>query len=138
MQSAWRYFDAAALAGNLAEQVHQLETDTDRKDAGLPPMPPPGNPELAVILAGIPDAPAETGGDLYGVVMSAVVNAWMAGHIHGEDGCPGCEGARGEAGHDWTARMTAVTRTVPDVNKWFDRLVWTRALNDAGFTIERR
>ncbi|MFE4250638.1 hypothetical protein ACFRU3_14215 [Streptomyces sp. NPDC056910] len=44
-------------------------------------------PELALILASVPDALARSAGDLYAVVINAAVNAWMAGHIHGEDSC---------------------------------------------------
>ncbi|WP_234340519.1 hypothetical protein VM636_30190 [Streptomyces sp. SCSIO 75703] len=50
-------------------------------------MPPIDNPELALVLAGVPDSLAQTGGDLYAVIINVAVNAWMAGHIHGEDGC---------------------------------------------------
>jgi hypothetical protein len=98
--SAWHHSDAAVLADGLAEQARRLEAGAGSGSEGAPPMPLPGNPELALILAGVPDATVETGGDLYGVILNAVVNAWMAGHFHGEDGCEGCEGARGEAGHD--------------------------------------
>jgi hypothetical protein len=54
------------------------------------------------------------------------VNAWMAGHIHGEDGCTGCDGSRGAVGHDWDARMRTITQ------------VWTRAVNDARYAVTRR
>ncbi|MEU5525171.1 hypothetical protein ABZ759_32235 [Streptomyces sp. NPDC047860] len=62
-----------------------------------------------------------TGGDLYGVIVNVAVNAWMAGHIHGEDGCTGCDGSRGPAGHDWEARMRTIIEMQPDIAKWFDR-----------------
>ncbi|WP_331733563.1 hypothetical protein OG948_59865 (plasmid) [Embleya sp. NBC_00888] len=136
-RSAWRYFDAAALADTIAKQVHERE-DRGSKDVGCAPMPPVGNPELALILAGVPDALAESGGDLYAVMVNVAVNAWMAGHIHGEDGCDGCEGARGPAGHDWQARMDAVSTLMPDIDKWFDRDVWTAALHDSGYGVTRR
>lgn len=37
------------------------------------------------------------------------LNACMADHIHGEDGCTGCDDSRGPAGHDWEARMRTIT-----------------------------
>jgi hypothetical protein len=83
-------------------------------------------------------AVAQTGGDLYGVIVNVAVNAWMAGHIHGEDGCTGCNGSRSNAGHDWEARMRTITEMQPDITKWFDRDVWTRAANDTGFAVTRR
>ena len=46
-------------------------------------MPPLGNPELALVLAGVPDSLVQTGGDLYAVIVDVAVNAWMAGHIAG-------------------------------------------------------
>lgn len=66
------------------------------------------------------------------------VNAWMAYHIHGEDGCTGCDASCGDAGHDWQARMRAITEMQPDITKWFDRDVWTAAVNDTGYTVTRR
>ncbi|MEU9298702.1 hypothetical protein [Streptomyces sp. NPDC048266] len=104
---------------------------------GQAPMPPVGNPELALVLAGVPDSLAQTGGDLYAAIINVAVNAWRAGHIHGEDSCTGC-GERGPAGHDWEARMRIITEAQPDIAKWFDRDVWTAAVNDAGFTVTRR
>ncbi|MFD4860713.1 hypothetical protein [Streptomyces atratus] len=76
--------------------------------------------------------------DLYAVIINVAVNAWMAGHIHGEDGCTGCDGSRGPAGHDWEARMRTITEMQPNITKWFDRDVWTAAVNDSGFTVTRR
>ncbi|WP_416971577.1 hypothetical protein [Streptomyces sp. 4F14] len=135
VRSAWRYFDAATLAEGLAASLRKFEEGGDKEDAGEAPMPPVDNPELAVILASVPDTLAQTGGDLFSVIINVAVNAWQAGHIHGEDGCPGCEGARGPSGHDWDARMQAVTRLQPDITKWFDRDVWTDALTKSGFTV---
>ncbi|MER6386890.1 hypothetical protein ABT236_00245 [Streptomyces sp. NPDC001523] len=115
-------------------------TDEDRTPAweiGQPPTPPVDNPELAIILAGVPNALEENGGDLYLVVLGVAVNAWMAGHIHGEDGCTGCRDKRGQAGTDWQARMDGITALKPDIAKWFDREVWTAALNDTGYTVTR-
>ncbi|WTX01094.1 hypothetical protein OG216_47640 (plasmid) [Streptomycetaceae bacterium NBC_01309] len=136
VRSAWRYFDAAAMARSLAEP--RLDQGDDGDGVGEAPMPPMGNPELALVLAGVPDTLAETGGDLYSVIVNVAVNAWMAGHIHGEDGCDGCAGGRGPGGHDWQARMDAITAMQPDITRWFDRDVWTAALNDAGYTVTRR
>ncbi|GAA2840083.1 hypothetical protein GCM10010441_75510 [Kitasatospora paracochleata] len=137
-RSAWRYLDPAALADSLARQHQELQDTSDERGVGQAPMPPVGNPELAMILAGVPDALTETGGDLYAVIVNLAVNAWMAGHIHGEDGCPGCEGNRGPAGHDWDARMKAITTIAPDIDRWFDPQVWTQALEDSGFSVTRR
>ncbi|WP_394425616.1 hypothetical protein [Streptomyces sp. SGAir0957] len=138
VRSAWRYFDAAAMAEGLARSRSSFEESSSEMDVGQAPMPPIDNPELALVLAGVPDSLAQTGGDLYAVIINVAVNAWMAGHIHGEDGCTGCEGSRGPAGHDWQARMRTVTELQPDITKWFDRDVWTRAVNDAGYAVTRR
>jgi hypothetical protein len=137
VRSAWRYFDAPALADNIAQSVRELEDSSPDDGAGQAPLPPRDNPELALILAGVPDALAQTGGDLYAVILNVAVNAWMAGHLHGEDGCEGCDGNRGPTGHDWQARMRTLTEMQPDITKWFDRDAWTRALNSTGFTVTR-
>ncbi|MER6847078.1 hypothetical protein AB0A81_28210 [Streptomyces flaveolus] len=138
VRSAWRYFDAAALADRLAGSAQAFAEGSSATDAGQAPMPPIDNPELALVLAGVPDSLAQTGGDLFSVIVNVAVNAWMAGHIHGEDGCTGCDGSRGPGGHDWQARMRTITEMQPDISKWFDRDVWTRAVNDAGYTVTRR
>jgi hypothetical protein len=135
---AWRYFDASALADRLADSAHAFEESSAAEGAGHAPMPPVGNPEPALTLAGGPDALAQTGGDSYAVIVNVAVNAWMAGHIHGEDGRTGCDGSRGPAGHAWEARMRTITEMQPDIAKWFDREVWTRAVNDTGYTVTRR
>ncbi|WP_327248757.1 hypothetical protein [Streptomyces sp. NBC_01320] len=103
-------------------------------------MPPIDNPELALVLAGVPDSLAQTGGDLYAAIINVAVNAWiwMAGHIHGEDGYTGCDGSRGDVEHDWQARMRTITDMQPNITKWFDRDVWTAAVNDSGYTVTRR
>lgn len=136
-RSAWRYFDSEALADTIAAQCKAHE-DQDTGHLGQAPLPPLKNPELALILAGVPDSLTETGGDLYAVVMSVAVNAWMAGHIHGEDGCQGCEASRGPGGYDWQARMDHIRQLVPDAEKWLDRDVWTAAHHDAGYSVTRR
>ncbi|MGA5704491.1 hypothetical protein [Peterkaempfera bronchialis] len=138
VRSAWTYFNAAALADAIAKQYREAGEGGGDDPVGQAPMPPVDNPELALILAGVPDMLVESGGDLYNVILNVAVNAWMAGHIHGEDGCEGCEGARGDAGHDWSARMATITSLRPDITRWFDRSVWTDALHDSGFSVERR
>ncbi|MEU4032226.1 hypothetical protein [Streptomyces anulatus] len=138
MRSAWRYFDASATADRLAKSQASYEESSSEKDVGQAPMPPIDNPELALVLAGVPDSLAQTGGDLYAVIINVAVNAWMAGHIHGEDGCAGCEGSRGDVGHDWEARMRMISEMQPNITKWFDRDVWTAAVNDTGYTVTRR
>ncbi|OEJ23070.1 hypothetical protein AR457_38455 [Streptomyces agglomeratus] len=138
VRSAWRYFDAAALAERLAQSERDVQDSGDPEQIGQAPLPPLDNPELALILAGVPDALARSGGDLYAVILNVAVNAWMAGHIHGEDGCDGCEGSRDAGGHDWQARMRLISDLQPNITKWFDRDVWTAALNDSGFTVTHR
>ncbi|WP_435060531.1 hypothetical protein [Streptomyces sp. bgisy060] len=137
-RSAWRYFDAAGLAAAIAQQQREFEESSDSAGVGVAPMPPVDNPELALLLAGVPDSLVQTGGDLYAVIINVAVNAWMAGHIHGEDGCEGCEGSRGPSGHDWNDRMKQITMMSPDITKWFDRDRWNAALHDSGFSVERR
>jgi hypothetical protein len=113
-RSAWRYFDAAGLAETIAQQHRDFEGGSEARGVGQAPMPPIDNPELALILGSVPDALAETGGDLYAVVLNTIVNAWLAGHIHGEDGCPGCDGSRGPAGHDWDDWVRCQTPRLDD------------------------
>lgn len=137
-RSAWRYFDATGLAEAIAQQQREFEESSDSAGVGVAPMPPVDNPELAMLLAGVPDSLVQTGGDLYAVIINVAVNAWMAGHIHGEDGCEGCEGSRGPSGHDWNDRMKQITMMSPDITKWFDRDRWNAALHDSGFSVERR
>ncbi|MFC9191709.1 hypothetical protein [Streptomyces cyaneofuscatus] len=138
VRSTWRYFDASVTADRLAQSLASYEESSSQKGVGQAPMPPIDNPELALVLAGVPDSLAQTGGDLYAVIINVAVNAWMAGHIHGEDGCTGCDGSRGDVGYDWEARMCTITELQPDITKWFDRDVWTRAVNDAGYAVTRR
>ncbi|MGW3955426.1 hypothetical protein ACWEKM_31870 [Streptomyces sp. NPDC004752] len=106
---------------------------------GQAPMPPVDNPELALVLAGVPDSLAQTGGDLYAVIVNVAVNAWTAGHIHGEDGCTGCDGSRGPAGHDWQARMRTITELWHQqvvrprrMDSWPCISVWVSFRGDAG------
>ncbi|MET8188779.1 hypothetical protein ABZV15_23825 [Streptomyces sp. NPDC005246] len=90
-RSAWRYFSPAGLAKTIAAQREHHKSS--QEGIGQAPLPPLGNPELAVILAGVPDSLAENGGDLYAVLLNVAANAWMAGHIHGEDGAPAARAA---------------------------------------------
>ncbi|MEV7581703.1 hypothetical protein [Streptomyces erythrochromogenes] len=69
-------------------------------------------------------------------VHNVAVNAWMASHIHGEDGCTGCQDKR-PTGTDLQARMDTITAMTPDITKWFNREVWTAALNDTGCGVTR-
>ncbi|MBC2866888.1 hypothetical protein [Streptomyces mexicanus] len=40
--------------------------------------------------------------------------------------------------HRRQARMRTVTEVQPDIIKWFDSEVRTRAVNDVGYTVTRR
>ncbi|MEV0530885.1 hypothetical protein [Kitasatospora sp. NPDC050463] len=134
-REALTHIDPASLAEAVASVARQREHDG--LVAGEGPFPPVDNPELAMILAGVPDALVESGGDLYSVILNVAVNAWMAGHVHGEDGCSGCD-FRGDTGHDWQARMATLSAAAPDITKWFNRDVWTKALENSGYTLARR
>ncbi|ALO98542.1 hypothetical protein SHL15_7537 [Streptomyces hygroscopicus subsp. limoneus] len=59
-------------------------------------------------------------------------------YIHGEDGCPGCDGNRGPAGVDWEARLRTITAMEPDIAKWVAREGWTRAVIDTGSPVTHR
>ncbi|WP_258056079.1 hypothetical protein [Streptomyces sp. Ru62] len=50
-RSAWRYFDAAALADNLATSARTFEQSNADSGVGSAPMPSFDNPELALVLA---------------------------------------------------------------------------------------
>ncbi|MEV5645740.1 hypothetical protein AB0L67_37360 [Streptomyces flaveolus] len=50
----------------------------------------------------------------------------------------GWDGNYGQGVHDWQARMCTITEMQSDISKWFDREVWTRAVNDAGYTVTCR
>lgn len=130
--SALRYFDAGQFARTLAEQAGS----GPRTEVGAPPMPPPDNPEMAVLIGGFLEALAG-GGSLHTAVVNLAANAWMAGHVHGEDGCPGCQ-ARGAGGHDYSARMGAIRQNLPDYAKWFDPAVFDARLAETGWHLTRR
>ncbi|MET9914935.1 hypothetical protein ABZZ74_51215 [Streptomyces sp. NPDC006476] len=55
VRSAWRYFDAAALADRLADSANAFKESSSEKGVGQAPMPPIDDPELALVLAGVPD-----------------------------------------------------------------------------------
>jgi len=136
--SSWRYFDAEALAEAIAEQARKAKQQHgDDADMGQPPYPEVGNPELAILIAGFPGALASCGGDLHRAVLNLAVNAWQAGHIHGEDGCPGCE-SRGPSGHDYEQRMDTVRQQVPDFSKWFDSTAFNARLAETGYEVKSR
>ncbi|MER5888070.1 hypothetical protein ABT160_29985 [Streptomyces sp. NPDC001941] len=136
--AAWRYFDAPDFAALLARQGEEREDIGVTAGPGQAPMPPVDNPEFAMIIASVPNQLAQSGGDLLGVITFVAASAWMAGHLHGEDGCAGCEGNRGSHGHDWDARMKHIEAVSPDVTQWLDRARWTAALHDSGYSVERR
>jgi hypothetical protein len=64
VRSAWRYFGAAVIADRLAQSLRSYEGSSSGKDVGEAPTPPLDNPELTLVLAGVPDFLAQTGGDL--------------------------------------------------------------------------
>lgn len=64
VRSAWRCFDAAAMAEGLPRSRSSYEESSSEKDVRQAPMPPIDNPELALVIAGVPDSLAQTGGDL--------------------------------------------------------------------------
>lgn len=134
--AALKYFDPAALANSLAE-VAAGAAASGELQLGEAPYPPFGNPELALIMAGIPDLLVQTGGDLFAVFQHVAVTAWMAGHIHGEDGCPGCDRKGTPGGHDWNARMAGIAGQDPRIARWLTPEVWNRALESTGFSLEQ-
>ncbi|WP_231978170.1 hypothetical protein [Streptomyces sp. TLI_053] len=126
------------MADTIAQQKQEFQGGSEERWVGQAPMPPIDNRELGTDPVERAGCAGETGGDLYAVIMNVAVNSWLAGHIHGEEGCSGCDGSRGPFGHDWPARMNALAEHAPDITKWFDRDVWTAALNDSGFSVVRR
>lgn len=63
-------------------ELNAFEESSSGKGVGQAPMPPIDNPELALVLAGVPDSLAQSGGDLCAVIVNVAVNAWMAGRPH--------------------------------------------------------
>jgi hypothetical protein len=76
-RSAWRYFDAAAIADSIVHSHQEFEQGSADRGIG-PAMPPIDYPELAVILASVPDDLESSGGDLYSVLLNVAVNAWTS------------------------------------------------------------
>jgi len=136
--SAWRYFEAESFAQAIAAREREERAQLgDGPFVGQAPYPEVGNPEMAVLIAGFPDALAECGGDLHHAIINVIVNAWMAGHIEGEDACAGCD-TRGPGGHDYAQRMASLRQMVPDFAKWFDAAAFNARLAEAGYEIRKR
>ncbi len=136
--SAFQYFDAGDFAQRIAETAREAEDQYGPGPGiGQPPLPPKDNPEMALLIAGFFDALEESGGNLHTVVFNLIVNAWPAGHIHGEDGCTGCD-FRGPGGHDYDQRMARARRDLPDYAKWFDPDFFSARLADSGYELRRR
>jgi hypothetical protein len=136
--SAFRYFDAADFAQSIATMAREAEDSYgEGPGIGQPPLPPKHNPEMALLLARFFDSLEECDGNLFAVVVGLIVNAWQAGHIHGEDGCAGCD-FRGPGGHDYTQRMARLRRDLPDYTKWFDPGVFNARLAEAGYELKQR
>ncbi|MEU2718106.1 hypothetical protein [Streptomyces sp. NPDC007205] len=82
VRSALRYFDACAVADSFAQSVREVEGSGTDEEAGQAFLPPQGNPELALIPAGVPDALAQTGGDLYAVIINVAALSHGLGLRH--------------------------------------------------------
>jgi hypothetical protein len=136
--SALRYFDAKDFAQQIAEMARESEAlYGEGPGIGQPPLPPKHNPEMALLIAGFFDSLEECDGNLFPVVLGLIVNAWQAGHIHGEDGCAGCD-HRGPGSHDYAQRMARVRQDLPDYVKWFDPSVFNARLAEAGYELKRQ
>jgi hypothetical protein len=62
VRSAWRFFDPASPAETIAERHPDFQASSDARGVGQPPLPPVDNPELALLLASVPDVLAQSGG----------------------------------------------------------------------------
>ncbi|MFI6469895.1 hypothetical protein ACIBL5_06470 [Streptomyces sp. NPDC050516] len=92
------------------------------------PRPPTDCPELAFIMAcAADDLRAEH--DVFDVILNTAVNAWLAGHIEGEDHCTGCN-ERGPQSHDWEARQKALSVQRPMDLAFFRSSMWHAATVD--------
>ncbi|MCX4827019.1 hypothetical protein OG883_46130 [Streptomyces sp. NBC_01142] len=137
VRTAWNYFDPKDFAQAIAETVASAKSGGGLQQ-GQPPFPPYGNPELALIMHDALDHLAESG-DLFTVLLQVALNSWMAGHIHGEDGCDGCgRGTATPGGHDWEARMRSITAASPDIERWLTPAVWDDALKQTGYSLQPR
>lgn len=92
------------------------------------PRPSPDWPELAFILAcAAEDVRAKH--SIFNVILNTAVNAWLAGHIEGEDHCTGCN-ERGPQGHDWEERQKALSALRPMDLAFFRPSMWHAATVD--------
>lgn len=100
----------------------------DAKAMATAPMPSEGCPELGLLMAEAADN-LHHDGSLFHAFLELAVNAWMAGHIEGEDHCTGCT-ERGAGGHDWPARQEAVLDLFPNAQAFLHRSIWNAAMHD--------
>ncbi|WP_327356416.1 hypothetical protein [Streptomyces sp. NBC_01304] len=91
----------------------------------LAPLPPRKCPELGVVLA-TAARNLHKGEDVFDVVLSTAVHAWMAGHIEGEDGCWGCD-ARTDHSQDWEARQNEIRTSAPAALSFLKPETWHAA-----------
>ncbi|MFE4334003.1 hypothetical protein ACFRQM_32690 [Streptomyces sp. NPDC056831] len=63
VRSAWHYFDASAMADSLAKSAQSYGESSSEKGVGRRRCRRSNNPELALVLAGVPDSLAQTDGD---------------------------------------------------------------------------
>lgn len=136
--SAWRYFDAEALAQSIAEMADEASSQHGgAPEIGQPPLPDLGNPELAMLIGGFPDSLAECGGDLHKALLAFAMNVWQAGHIAGEDGCTGCH-SRGPGDHDYAQRMDSIRQQIPNVEIFFDARAFNVRMKQSGYEVTRQ
>ena len=64
--------------------------DETREALPIPPFPDPLSPMLALIAQEALDAFEAGELDIAGAITHAAVNAWMEGHLEGEE-CDGCD-----------------------------------------------
>ncbi|MFH8803919.1 hypothetical protein ACH4F6_30710 [Streptomyces sp. NPDC017936] len=84
------------------------------------------------------DSPTGTG-DLFTALLRVVLNSWMAGHLHGEDGCDSCARGTGTpGGHDWEARMRSITTASPGIERRLTPDVWNDAFRQTGYALQPR
>lgn len=135
VRTAWNYFDPKDFAQAIAKKVAAAKSGGELQQ-GQPPFPPYGNPELALIMHDALDRLSGSG-DLFTVLLQVALNSWMAGHIHGEDGCDGCaRGTETPGSHDWEARMRSIRAASPDIERWLMPEVWNDALKHTGYSLQ--